>query len=347
MNIEVRAKDRPQQSKLSIIDCDFHPRLTLEQLQAVPQQSMVELSADLRQSPAPRPGQGLQLSEDRAAGVAPRRLAAERRTAGQRRRLLPRAASRFLRHRLRHPEAAGSSTGNGDQNVELSIALASAANEGQLAYWTGQGAAAQALDRRALRGRRCLGRRSPQARRQQGVHAGVHAEQDRGGARPQALLADLRGRGRGRAAGRHPRLRLRRLAADQLRLSVVLHRGDDRARDLRAGHGHVDDHGGHLRALARAEDRADRMRLRLAAGARLAARQALEAAQGRGAASQDGAVGIHQEALLGDDPADGGDREPGSSARGDELDRLRPHHVLVATTRTGISTIRSCRCRRA
>jgi predicted TIM-barrel fold metal-dependent hydrolase len=30
----------------------------------------------------------------------------------------------------------GSSTGNGDQNVELSIALASAANEGQLAYWT-------------------------------------------------------------------------------------------------------------------------------------------------------------------------------------------------------------------
>ena len=32
MNIEVRARDRAQQSKLSIIDCDFHPRLTHEQL---------------------------------------------------------------------------------------------------------------------------------------------------------------------------------------------------------------------------------------------------------------------------------------------------------------------------
>src|ERR1051325_11294270 len=32
MNIEIRAKDRAQQSKLSIIDCDFHPRLTHEQL---------------------------------------------------------------------------------------------------------------------------------------------------------------------------------------------------------------------------------------------------------------------------------------------------------------------------
>ncbi len=37
---------------------------------------------------------------------------------------------------------------------------------------------------------------------------------------------------------------------------------------------------------------------RLAAGAGLAARQAVEAAQGRGAASEDGAVGIHQEAFL-------------------------------------------------
>src|ERR1043166_113115 len=32
MNIEVKAKDRAQQSKLSIIDCDFHPRITQEQL---------------------------------------------------------------------------------------------------------------------------------------------------------------------------------------------------------------------------------------------------------------------------------------------------------------------------
>ena len=32
MNIEVRAKERTQTSKLSIIDCDFHPRLTHEQM---------------------------------------------------------------------------------------------------------------------------------------------------------------------------------------------------------------------------------------------------------------------------------------------------------------------------
>ena len=32
MNIEVRAKERTQKSKLSIIDCDFHPRMTHEQM---------------------------------------------------------------------------------------------------------------------------------------------------------------------------------------------------------------------------------------------------------------------------------------------------------------------------
>ena len=190
-------------------------------------------------------------------------------------------------------------------------------------------------------------RRSPQARRQQGFRAGVHAEPHRRGGGPQALLADLRGRGRSRPAGRHPRLRLRRLAADQLGLSVVLHRGDDRARHRRPGHGHQHDHGGHFRALAGTEGRADRMRLRLAAGARLAARQALEAAQGRGAASEDGAVGIHPEAFLGDDPADGRDRKSGSPARSDELDRHGPHHVLVRLPALGFRRSVRRRCRRA
>ena len=207
-----------------------------------------------------------------------------------------------------------SPTGQGDQNVELSIAMATAANEAQLAQLDRARAAAEVVGGGALRGRRRLRRGNPPARRQQRFRPGVHAEPHRRGGRPQALLADLRGRGRGRAAGRHPRLRLQRLADDELGLSVVLHRGDDRARHRGPGHGHQHDHGGHLRAPAGTEGRADRMRLRLAAGARLAARQALEAAQGRGAASEDGAVGIHQEALLGDDPADGGDREAGSPA---------------------------------
>ncbi len=32
MNIEVRAKDRRQQTKLQIIDCDFHPRIPQEEM---------------------------------------------------------------------------------------------------------------------------------------------------------------------------------------------------------------------------------------------------------------------------------------------------------------------------
>ena len=177
--------------------------------------------------------------------------------------------------------------------------------------------------------------------------AGVHAEPHRRGGRPQALLADLRGRGRGGLpVGIHAFGYSGWPMTSSGYPSFYIEEMTEHA-TARAGHGHQHDHGGHLRALAGAEDRADRMRLRLAAGAGLAARQALEAAQGRGAASEDGAVGIHQEAFLGDDPADGGDRESGSPARGDELDRHGPHHVLVATIRTGTSTIRSCRCRRA
>ena len=33
MNIEVKAKERSQTTALDIVDCDFHPKLTLEQLQ--------------------------------------------------------------------------------------------------------------------------------------------------------------------------------------------------------------------------------------------------------------------------------------------------------------------------
>src|SRR5262249_25194144 len=91
-----------------------------------------------------------------------------------------------------------------------------------------------------------------------------------------------------------------------------------------------------LRALAGSQDRADRVWLRLAAGAGLAARQALEAAERRGAASEEGAVGIHPRALLGDDAADGGDRQSRAPARRDEVDRLRPHHVLVGLSALGL-----------
>ena len=32
MNIEVRARERTQDTKLDIVDCDFHPKLTIEQM---------------------------------------------------------------------------------------------------------------------------------------------------------------------------------------------------------------------------------------------------------------------------------------------------------------------------
>jgi len=32
MNIEVRARDHGQNTKLDIVDCDFHPKLTIEQM---------------------------------------------------------------------------------------------------------------------------------------------------------------------------------------------------------------------------------------------------------------------------------------------------------------------------
>ena len=63
--------------------------------------------------------------------------------------------------------------------------------------------------------------------------------------------------------------------------------------------------------------------------------------QGRGAASEDGAVGIHQEAFLGDDPADGGDRKPDHLM--EVMNWIGMDRIMFSspTTRTGISTIRS------
>ena len=91
MNIEVRASERAQNTRLDIVDCDFHPKLTLEQMQPFLSNQWWSYHADLRQPLAPRLFQGLRLSEDDAAGGAPRRLAAGRRTAGERSRF--RAAS--------------------------------------------------------------------------------------------------------------------------------------------------------------------------------------------------------------------------------------------------------------
>ena len=95
---------------------------------------MVELHPDVCVV-APRLFQGLRLSEDDAAGGAPRRLAAGRRIAGERFGFRAPAASDFygISAAIMNPL---SPTGQGDMNVELSVAMASAANDAQLESWT-------------------------------------------------------------------------------------------------------------------------------------------------------------------------------------------------------------------
>ena len=136
MNIEVRAKDRAQQSKLSIIDCDFHPRLTHEQMK--PFLTNQWWSYLQTYGNRQRHGQAKGYNYPKIVPQASRRDAWPP-SGGP-----PGSDVDFCREQ--HLDfygidygiltPLGSSTGNGDQNVELSIALASAANEGQLAYWT-------------------------------------------------------------------------------------------------------------------------------------------------------------------------------------------------------------------
>src|SRR5216684_3829491 len=69
------------------------------------------------------------------------------------------------------------------------------------------------------------------------------------------------------------------------------------------------------------------MRLRLAAGARLASRQVVAEDARRGPASDPPAVGIYPRTFLRLDPADGGAGGSKPRARRHALDRLRPHPV--------------------
>src|SRR5262249_15912079 len=91
-----------------------------------------------------------------------------------------------------------------------------------------------------------------------------------------------------------------------------------------------------VRALSRSESRHDRGRVRLAAFGRLADGQQLEAAQGRGAAPAQGAVGVRARAYLGLDPANGGGRRAGASRRGDGGGRGGPQHVRKRLSALGL-----------
>ena len=218
MNIEVSAKERAQQDQARHRRLRFPSEAHDRADAAVSEQSMVELHPDLRQPLAPRLFQGLRLSEDDAAGGAPRRLAAGRRIAGERSRFRAPAASRFLRHQRRdHESAVADRAGRHERRA---VGRDGDGRERGAARELDEArSAAEVVGGGALRGWRRVGGRGPQARRQQGLRPGVHAEPHRRGGGPQALLADLRGRGRGGAAGRHPRLRL--LAAGRCRARAI------------------------------------------------------------------------------------------------------------------------------
>jgi predicted TIM-barrel fold metal-dependent hydrolase len=137
MNIEVRAPLRAQQSKLSIIDCDFHPKITHDQMRPfLSNQWWSYLQTFGNRS---RHGYAKGYAYPKMTPQAARRDAWPP-TGG-----LPASDLDFVRQQ--HLDFYGietaimnplSPTGQGDQNVELSIALAAAANEAQLAHWSGK-----------------------------------------------------------------------------------------------------------------------------------------------------------------------------------------------------------------
>jgi predicted TIM-barrel fold metal-dependent hydrolase len=137
MNIEVRAPQREQKSKLQIIDCDFHPKITHDQMRPFLSNQWWSYLQTF----------GNRSRHGYAKGYAYPKMTpqAARRDAWPPNGGLPASDLDFVRQQ--HLDFYGienaimnplSPTGQGDQNVELSIAMATAANEVQAAHWTDQ-----------------------------------------------------------------------------------------------------------------------------------------------------------------------------------------------------------------
>jgi predicted TIM-barrel fold metal-dependent hydrolase len=134
MNIEVRAPHRSARSKLDIVDCDFHPKLTLAQLRPYLSNQWWNYLETY----------GNRARHGYVKGYAYPKMTpqAARRDAWPPTGGLPASDLDFVREQ--HFDLYGvnvaimnplSPTGQGDQNVELSIAMATAANEAQLEQW--------------------------------------------------------------------------------------------------------------------------------------------------------------------------------------------------------------------
>jgi len=137
MNIEVRTQQRTQNTRLDIVDCDFHPKLTIEQMRPF----LSNQWWSYLQTYGARSRHGY------AKGYAYPKMTpqAARRDAWPPGGGLPASDLDFVKQQ--HLDFYGisaaimnplSPTGQGDMNVELSVAMATAANEAQLANWTGR-----------------------------------------------------------------------------------------------------------------------------------------------------------------------------------------------------------------
>ena len=169
-------------------------------------------------------------------------------------------------------------SGHSELNSEFSAALASAANDWQREHFTRPEPRLEVGHRRADRERGSRGGRDRALRRRSGLRPGVHADAHLRAPRQPPLLADLRRRRAARASRRHARVRLRRPSLHRHRLALLLRRGGRGAFDLVPDGGLEPRHRGRVRALPAPQGRHDRGRLRLAAGAGLAPRQARSSA---------------------------------------------------------------------
>lgn len=134
MNIEVRARERSSKTRLDIIDCDFHPKITHEQLKPFLSNQWWSYLQTF----------GNRNRHGYAKGYAYPKMTpqAARRDSWPPTGGLPASDLDFVREQHLDPYGIAtaimnplSPTGQGDQNVELSIAMASAANDAQLANW--------------------------------------------------------------------------------------------------------------------------------------------------------------------------------------------------------------------
>ena len=228
MNIEVRQPERSAKARVGIVDCDIHPKSSLEDLRPY----LSNRWWDYLQTYGQRQRHGYV----KGFPYPKSQPLAARRDAWPPGGGLPASDLDFmreqhprpLRHRIgRHESALADRAGRPERRAQRRHGVRRqriAARELEPAR-----AAAQGLGRRPLRGRRSLASRDPAARRRSALRPCAVSEPHQRASGQAALLADLRGRGGGRPAGRRPRLRLERPADDQYRLAVVLHRGDHRA----------------------------------------------------------------------------------------------------------------------